>query len=386
MRLLFATLTGHGHITPTLPLVEELVRRGHRVDYATAAEHADAVSGAGARWVALPPMAPFRPPARIGPDAVAAWFRHFFAALSATYPVLRAHCVAERPDGICYDATNWPARLVAGQLGVPAVRLLPNLASNESFSVDEKLMAGLDADHPAMAALADDCARFSAEHGVHLDVEGTMEVVEALNLVFVPREFQPGGETFDERFRFIGPLLGGREPWSPREPGAPLLFVSLGTVLTGDAAFYRACAEAFADGTWQVAMVVADPGALGPLPATVEARPWFPQPSVLRHATAFITHAGMGSTMEALAEGVPLVAFPGTPEQVANAERVQELGLGEHVGEAAPTAAALREVVTRVAADPAVRAALDRMREAIRAAGGATRGADEVERHVGGRG
>ena len=41
--VLFVALAGHGHVTPTLPLVEELVQRGHRVAYATAAEFADAV-------------------------------------------------------------------------------------------------------------------------------------------------------------------------------------------------------------------------------------------------------------------------------------------------------------------------------------------------------
>ena len=52
---LFVALAGHGHVTPTLPLVEELVQRGHRVAYATAVDFADVVTGAGAQWVELPP-------------------------------------------------------------------------------------------------------------------------------------------------------------------------------------------------------------------------------------------------------------------------------------------------------------------------------------------
>ncbi len=49
--VLFVALAGHGHVTPTLPLVEELVQRGHRVAYATTVDFADAVTGAGAQWV-----------------------------------------------------------------------------------------------------------------------------------------------------------------------------------------------------------------------------------------------------------------------------------------------------------------------------------------------
>lgn len=379
-------LAGHGHVNPTLPLVEELVRRGHRVDYATAAEHSGAVTGAGARWVALPPLEPFTPPPEVGPEITAGWLRHYFAAMRATYPVLHERCVTERPDVVCYDATNWPARIVAGKLGIPAVRCVPHLASNETYSLDAQLTAGL-ADHPAMTALASDCAQFSGEHGVDLDVAGTMDVAETLNLVFVPREFQPAGHSFDERFRFLGPLLGNREqaqPWSPPDPQARVLFISLGTIFTDHPEFYRTCIEAFGDGAWQVAITVGevDTAMLGPLPSTVDIRPRFPQLAVLRHATAFVSHAGMNSTMEALYYGVPLITFPQMPEQLANADRVQELGLGERLDASTVTADALRAAVTRVASNPGVHANLDRMREAIRDSGGATRGADVIEEYL----
>lgn len=386
-RLLFVALAGHGHVNPTLPLVEEFVRRGHRVDYATAAEHSGAVTGAGARWVALPSLEPFRPPPEVGPEIIAAWLRHFFAALRATYPVLHERCITERPDVVCYDTTNWPARIVAGKLGIPAVQCIPNLASNETYSLDEQLTVGLGADHPAMVTLAADCARFSAEHGVELDFASTMGATEALNLVFVPREFQPAGDSFDERFRFLGPLLGNREQaesWSPPDPEAPVLFISLGTIFTDHPEFYRTCIEAFGDGSWQVAMTVGevDTAALGPIPATVDIRPQFPQLAVLRHAAAFVSHAGMNSTMEALYYGVPLITFPQMPEQVANADRIQELGLGERLDAGTVTAETLRAAVTRVASNPGVHANLDRMRKAIRDSGGATRGADVIEEYL----
>lgn len=386
-RLLFVALAGHGHVNPTLPLVEEFVRRGHRVDYATAMEHSGAVTGAGARWVALPSLEPFRSPPEVGPEILAAWLRHFFAALRATYPVLHERCVTERPDVVCYDTTNWPARIVAGKLGIPAVQCIPNLASNETYSLDAQLTVGLGADHPAMVALATDCARFSAEHGVVLDFAGTMGATEALNLVFVPREFQPAGDSFDERFRFLGPLLGNREqaePWSPPDPEVRLLFISLGTIFTDHPEFYRTCIEAFGDGSCQVAMTVGevDPAALGTIPATVDIRPRFPQLAVLRHAAAFISHAGMNSTMEALYYGVPLITFPQMPEQFANADRVQELGLGQRLDAGTVTAETLRAAVTRVASDPSVHANLDRMRKAIRDSGGATRGADVIEDYL----
>jgi MGT family glycosyltransferase len=385
--LLFVTLAGHGHVTPTLPLVEELVRRGHRVDYATGAEFSEPVTSAGARWVPLPPLEPFVPPPPARDDLIAFWFRHYFRAMRAAFPVLRERCRTDRPDGICYDVTNWPARLVAAELGIRAVRCIPNLAENEAFSLDERMTAGLEPDHPEMAGLAADCARFSAEYGVELDVAGTMNVTEALNLVFVPREFQPAGETFDDRFCFLGPLLGRREEreaWAPPDPARPVLYISLGTIFTDRPDFYRTCIDAFRDGRWQVAMTVGavDPSALGPIPPGFDVRPRFPQPAVLRHAAAFVTHAGMNSTMEALHYGVPLIAFPQMPEQVVNADRVVELGLGERLDPAGLGPQALEQVVSRVAADPRIRANLGRMRGAIRAGGEARRGAELIEEYL----
>jgi MGT family glycosyltransferase len=386
-QLLFVALAGHGHVPPTLPLVEELVQRGHRVDYATGAEFSEAVTAAGTQWAPLPPLEPFVPPAQVHHDLIAYWFRHYFRAMRATYPVLLERCRTDRPDAICYDVTNWPARLVAQELGIPAVRCIPNLAENQAYSLDAQLMEGLGPDHPGMAGLAADCARFSAEFGVELDVAGTMDVTEALNLVFIPREFQPAGDTFDDRFRFLGPLLGRREqhePWSPPHPGRPVLYISLGTIFTDHPEFYRTCIAAFGHGPWQVAMTVGEvePGALGPIPPGVDVRARFPQPAVLRHAAAFISHSGMNSTMEALYFGVPLITFPQMPEQVANADRVVELGLGERLDADALDAQTLRQTVSRVAADERIRANLERMRQAIADSGGAVRGADVIEEYL----
>jgi MGT family glycosyltransferase len=105
---------------------------------------------------------------------------------------------------------------------------------------------------------------------------------------------------------------------------------------------------------------------------------------VLRHAAAFVSHAGMGSTMEALYYGVPLVCVPQMVEQEANAARVAELGLGVRLDPESLTADDLRAAVDAVTGDAAIRAALDRMRDAVRKAGGAVAAADAIEAHLAG--
>ena len=62
-----------------------------------------------------------------------------------------------------------------------------------------------------------------------------------LNIVYTSREFQPCAETFDDRFKFIGPSVGGRAETSDLAWDEPLpselVYVSLGTIFNADPAF-----------------------------------------------------------------------------------------------------------------------------------------------------
>ena len=154
----------------------------------------------------------------------------------------------------------------------------------------------------------------------------------------------------------------------------------MGTAFNNRPSFFTSCAELFADSAFHVVMALrnhVDPADLGTLPPNIEIHRQIPQLAVLRHAAVFITHAGMGSVMEALYHQVPTVAVPQVREQSVNAGRIDQLGLGARID--APTADQLRDVTERVAADPGIRANLAAMKNAINLAGGAATGADVIE-------
>jgi MGT family glycosyltransferase len=157
--------------------------------------------------------------------------------------------------------------------------------------------------------------------------------------------------------------------------------VSLGTGYNDRPGFYRTVLRAAADRPWQVVLAVGDvdPEVLGPTPPNVEVCRQVPQLAVLRHARVFVTHAGMGSTMESLHFGVPMVAVPQMAEQRANADRIAELGLGRVLPAGEVTESTLGEAVEKVAGDAGVRERLTWMRGELAAAGGATAAADAVE-------
>ncbi|MFK0195328.1 macrolide family glycosyltransferase [Kitasatospora sp. NPDC090308] len=377
----FVSAPASGHVNPTLPLVEELVRRGHRVSYATGPAAVGAAVAAGASPVTLPSQLPPGMAARgeFTAEQLAVTMEYYLDDARASFPVLAAHFAADPPDAVCYDSVTFTGRMLANLLRVREVSLVPTFAENESFSAAQVyLPADFDHTHPRLVAAVQDMGKFAQGHAFLDDPDLMFGHVPPTSLVFVPREFQPAGDTFDERFHFVGPSLSSRqaaEEWSPRSR-APVLLISLGTVFNDRPEFYRTCIEAFGDGDWQVVMAVGglDRESLGPVPANVEVHAHVPQVAVLRHAEVFLSHAGMNSVMESLYHGVPLVAVPQIPEQRAIARRAEEMRVGRTLAE--PTVRGLREAV-REAGSCRPRAAA--LRRIVRGAGGASKGADVLE-------
>jgi MGT family glycosyltransferase len=389
----FVITPGHGHVNPTLPLVEELVSRGHRVTYVTGARMLPAVARIGATAVERlwdPSVLAPGTGEPFDPAIVIAAILRTQELLEQTYPAMVAHFQQDRPDAVCYDTLDTLGPQLAEKLGVPAVELIPSMASNEHFNLRSVLAPGRnpDAMRTVFADVIEARARFRAANGLStLGVESLiMNPPASLNLVFVPREFQIAGDTFDDRFQFLGPALGSRAgtgDWQPPADGSPVLFVSLGTLLNNRPAFFAQCIEAFRDSRWHVVMAVGETATLPPVPGNFEVAPYFPQPLVLARAALFVSHAGINSTMESLYSGVPLVSVPQMPEQALNGGRVEELGLGRRLAPEAITPQLLRQTVDEVANSPAIRTNVTKFGEQLRAVNAAALGADALERLLG---
>ncbi|MBV8994574.1 MAG: glycosyl transferase [Pseudonocardiales bacterium] len=383
----FVSIPAHGHVNPTLPLVEELVRRGHRVTYATGTEMVATVEKSGARGLGLPwELDPTKPVNSFSAGEAFAKFMAVRVEPARRYiPLLLEHFHRDRPDAMCYDRNTQLVAELAEKLGVPAVALFPMFASNEHFDLMKRFFS-LEFEDPAQALVEveETLSEIAAEYSLRKTrVTGIPRA--GLKLVFIPRGFQIAGETFDDSYLFLGPSLGSRatsEEWQPPSNGARVLFISLGTIFNQRPEFFRLCANAFGGSDWHVVMAigaVVDPGRLGPVPTNFDVRPYFPQPVVLSHAAAFVSHTGMNSTMESLYYQVPLLSLPQMAEQAANGDRVQELGLGRRLDPQSLTPQLLRDAVRQVADDRSIRAALARFNPEMTTGGGAAAGADAVE-------
>ncbi|MET7338644.1 macrolide family glycosyltransferase [Nonomuraea sp. NPDC005650] len=376
---------GAGHVNPTLGLAAELVRRGHRVTYATTEANAERVAETGAEiipwsstWDTLDQGVV---PQMHGKELI----RAMGLLLDETRSALAQLAGGERPDLVVHDGPLcWWGRILAARWQVPSVETWPNLVSNGHWSMQRQ--------YTTFNPLSFGFLRMAVRLGRLLRKEGLGDMQAfmrgdraAIRLVLLPRAFQYAGETFGGGYAFVGPGLTGRAyqgEWEPPGGNLPVVLVSLGTAYNDRPDFYRTVLRGAEGRPWHVVLAVGgvDPGDLGPIPPNVEVHGSAPQLAVLRHARAFVTHAGMGSTMESLHFGVPMVAVPQMAEQRANADRIAELGLGRALPTGGLTGSALWEAVEEVAADQHVHERLSWMRDELAAAGGAPAAADEVEK------
>ena len=376
-----------GHVNPTLGVVEELVRRGHRVTCTVTEHFVSAVEAVGAEAVVHESVfgdfyrSPYTAEANAGEG-----LRCLQEATSLVEQVGPFY-EKNRPDVIVHDFMAWGARFFAAKNGIPLIRLFPSYAWNEQFNIQEKFPLAEYSD-PQVMDMIGKLTVLLPEFGLPADPMAFFQGIEKLGIVFMPREFHYDGETFDERFVFAGPCLGDRSyqgTWRPASDERPVMLVSLGTAATGWPEFFGTAVEAFGNSEWDVVMAVGDhidPAALGDVPANITVRRHVPQLDVLRHARLFITHGGMNSTMESLHYGVPMVVIPQMNEQKANGLRVAELGLGEHLAKDDTTARSLREAADRVAGDPDITSRVNVLRDVMRATDGPGTAARAIESYL----
>jgi UDP:flavonoid glycosyltransferase YjiC (YdhE family) len=98
----------------------------------------------------------------------------------------------------------------------------------------------------------------------------------------------------------------------------------------------------------------------------------------MREAAAVVTHCGHGTTIKALAAGLPLVCVPMGRDQLDVAARVVHRGAGGRL-EAAAGPAAIAAAVHDVLGDPSYRAAAGRIAEAIAQETASDRAVEAIE-------
>ncbi len=120
-------------------------------------------------------------------------------------------------------------------------------------------------------------------------------------------------------------------PWE-RLTGEPLIYASVGTILNGQVDVFRSMVAALAKHKdLQLVLSVGDqvdPNQIGPFPTNAIIVKRGPQLELLKQTSVCITHAGLNTVLESLAQGVPQVAIAVTYDQPGVAARIAEKRTG----------------------------------------------------------
>ena len=173
---------------------------------------------------------------------------------------------------------------------------------------------------------------YAKELGFKTDLDHPSWIFSELAYITqLPKEFDFEHPLLPPQFHYTGPFHDGKGrhpmdfPWD-RLTGEPLIYASMGTIMNGRADVFRTIAAGVANhrGTQLVLSIGdrLDPKQIGPVPSNAIIVNQAPQLELLKRASVCITHAGLNTVLESLAQGVPQLAIPVTFEQPGIAARI----------------------------------------------------------------
>ncbi|MBB4907478.1 glycosyltransferase [Actinophytocola algeriensis] len=275
MRVLFASLASVGHTYPLIPLAVAARDAGHEVHFAAGAEVHPPLAANG--------LNPFRP--------ADSFYEIYAEDLAPELDRLR-------PDLVIHEWGLPGAATAAREAGIPGLW----------HGFGRRYPDGIGLERPAGGVHLDICPP-SIQDKDFLAAERTVPLR--------PVPFSEPGETFD----------------------GPLIYLTLGTAF-GTAELLTTAIHGLAKLGRPVVVATGrvDPRDLGPLPADVTVRKWLPQAGLVPHADLVVHHGGSGTTLGALAAGVPQLVLPQGADQFANAAALTEAGAAITVDDVAAIA------------------------------------------------
>jgi len=406
--------SGVGHVFPMASLGAELQRRGHSVVYFQRPDLRSRIESVGVVFegygeAEMPVGSLIRELEEIssmaGPEAFARILEELFRESAAMFREVPDKARRHGVDLFLIDQVCDAGVVVAKLMEVPYVSLalalprevepgVPGWCSPLPYSQEPEMLAKHAVDLEAMLAMSapllENVNRLLASQGrapfaSFWDAHSQLAIISQLPACFdFPRKALP------PQFHPTGPFHNGAAaaeipfPWD-RLDGRPLVFASLGTLQNRLPQVFQCIAAAMAE--LPVQLVLSLGGGLsveelGPLPGDPLVVPYAPQRKLLERAALMITHAGMNSALDCIAQGVPMVAIPISHDQPNIAQRIVYHGCGEMVLLDQLTPETLARAVRQVLDDSRYRERARALSAEIRQLKGLERAANIVERVI----
>ncbi|WP_281561647.1 glycosyltransferase [Thalassomonas sp. RHCl1] len=368
MKILCSSIPALGHYHPMLPTVKALAAAGHEILFAIAPGFHGEINGDGFKAVAAgmdmddliaAADEPMPNQEVLRPDQKAARMFSQIAPRAMLKPLME---VAQewQADVLLHEEGEYAAPLAGHLLGLPNVAVGWPSPMRAAFQL-ERLENALN--------------EFWLESGVTPPANGG--VFKTLYLDPCPPMLQtPFGLSLETAFSIQPAVPEKLEPsaapaWLSAMPDGPVVHVTFGTVATYNTApdIYLDIINGLAGKGVNLVITVGenlDPAALGSHGENVHIERYIPHEQLLPHCDAVVCHGGCGSTVSALAHGLPLIVIPrGGAVQMRNAQACERTGAGRMIAPGDVNVDNIRDRILQVLADNSFRETAEKIADEI---------------------
>jgi UDP:flavonoid glycosyltransferase YjiC (YdhE family) len=353
MRVLCSTTPMDGVFGPFIPLGRALVAAGHEVVVASGANLRSRVEENGLKFAeaglpamdgVIAAMADSEVKAAPPGDRI----RFPAAMFGAVHPSAKLASLRELSESCPFDLIVHPPVDVSGPLLAAELGLL-SVCYGFGQPFDPAVVAAMAArSRPLWEAAGLQPDPYAGIYrGVYLDPRPPkLRGPETTPAAYGTRPLRP---------EIPGDPAAALPAWADALGRYPVVYVSLGTapLFNQPEKFAPLLAGLNGDAVEVVVTVgdLNDPAAFGVLRPTVHVEKWLPLSPLLPRCDAVVCHAGTGTTLAALAAGLPLVLVPQGADQFDNARACERAGAARVLMSDQVTPAAVRDAVATVLRD-----------------------------------
>jgi zeaxanthin glucosyltransferase len=413
MRIAFLGVRVPGHLNPMTTLARRLKARGHDVVFISVLDTEPYVRAAKLPFIPYCekefPLGSVRQrtdqQSKLqGQAALELVIGEVANVLEAAFRNLPQTLQDARVDALVLDQIDYGLGLVPMHLGIPYVHVSnalhldysgntplatfdwPHATTPEASIRNQEGVRGV---MQAVEPLISVGRAYTEQVGLEIDWSDPLATISKLAwLTQTPKEFDFESFHWPPQFHYTGPFHDGRGrfesdfPWD-RLTGEPLIYASMGTLQNGLESAFSTIADAVGrrPGMQLVLSIgpTLDPKQIQSLPVNSIVVSNAPQVELLRRSALCITHAGLNTTLESLAQGVPMVAIPVSMDQPGVAARIAYTKTGAYIPLQEMTAPRLSALIEEVLSNPEYRQNANKMKQAIVQTNGLEKAVDLLE-------
>lgn len=419
-RILVGSMPAIGHVGPLVPLIRELVERGHEVRWYANPRFRERVESSGATY--LPPnQAPEYDADRMndifperrklqGVRHLRFDIKHFFGDPAVGHVRDWQEILQEFPADVVFADSTFIAAGWTHELGGPPWATYNPLPVTLSSRDTAPFGLGFPPSRSAFGRMRNLALQVLVTRMIFRDTTGHIDNLRAelglprtgkfvmdrgvspfLNLQGTVLGFEYPRSDLPPTLHFIGPVLAKATDdfnppswWGDLQSGKPVVHVTQGTVATDASDLLVPTLKALAN---EDVLVVATTGGrpaedmgIDRLPDNARVERYIPHAHLLPHVDVMITNGGYNGVQMALSHGVPLVAAGTTEDKPEVCARVAWSGVGVNLRTSRPGENQLRQAADEVLSNPRYRQRAADLAEEFRRHDAPTEAADLIER------